>query len=90
MRGSPVQNQKLSSYVADAVSKGWRLEQQTDSSVSLLVGRPTNHLLHFFIGVFTCGLWWAVWLIIGLTNKQERIFASIDESGEVKTTRVAI
>jgi hypothetical protein len=25
-------------------------------------------LLHFFVGLFTLGFWWFVWLIIGLVN----------------------
>ena len=26
--------------------------------------KPTNHLLHFTIGIFTIGLWWFVWIFL--------------------------
>src|SRR5690606_41519358 len=28
--------------------------------------KKSNHLLHFFIGLFTCGLWWLVWPFIAI------------------------
>lgn len=35
------------------------------------LGKKTNHLLHFFLSIFTLGLWIPVWLLIGLSNKLE-------------------
>ena len=28
--------------------------------------KKCNHLLHFVIGLFTCGLWWLIWPFIAL------------------------
>jgi hypothetical protein len=28
----------------------------------------TNHLLHFFLSIFTGGLWLIIWLLLGLTS----------------------
>lgn len=27
-----------------------------------------NHLLHFLVGIFTCGLWWIAWLFIVIAH----------------------
>lgn len=29
--------------------------------------QKVNHLLHFFLGVFTFGLWWIMWLFIAIS-----------------------
>lgn len=35
------------------------------------LGKKTNHLLHFFLSIFTLGFWIPIWLLIGLSNKLE-------------------
>jgi len=54
---------------------------------ALVTIRPkTNHLLHFLIGVFTCGTWWLVWLLIYLTtsSKAAQRVLTIDEWGRAE------
>lgn len=34
-----------------------RLMMQTADSAVLAFGKPTNHILHLLLSVFTCGLW---------------------------------
>jgi len=62
---------------------GMRIESQTDTSAVLVFGSTPNHVLHFLIGVFTLGLWWIVWLIIALTNRERRRMITVDEDGHV-------
>lgn len=41
-----------------------------------------NHLLHFILGLFTCGLWWLVWPFIAIsveTNDRKRQQAYAEE-----------
>lgn len=33
--------------------------------------KPCNHLLHFFLGFVTCGIWWLVWPILAIMANQE-------------------
>ena len=38
----------------------------------------TNHLLHFILSLFTLGLWIPVWLIVSISNANERRKATND------------
>lgn len=40
-----------------------------------------NHLLHFIIGLFTCGGWWLVWLFIAAGAREVSRQVFIDEWG---------
>ena len=42
----------------------------SDQEVARLISTKskTSHLLHFFLSLFTLGLWLPVWFIIGITN----------------------
>jgi hypothetical protein len=62
-----------------------RIESQGSGQAVIVFGSKPNHLLHFLIGVFTCGAWWIVWLILALTQKESRRLISVDEFGEVTT-----
>jgi len=35
----------------------------------LLQREGVNHTLHFVLGLFTCSLWWGVWLFIALFGR---------------------
>jgi hypothetical protein len=58
-----------------------RIESQSDTQAVLVFGKPPNHLLHFLIGLFTLGVWWIVWLVLALSNKETRRMISVDEYG---------
>ena len=73
----------LARQVAMSVGSGARVESQSDTMAVLIRGRPVNHLLHFFIGVFTLGLWWIVWLLLGITGGERREVVTVDEFGNV-------
>ncbi|GGC58249.1 hypothetical protein IEU95_06980 [Hoyosella rhizosphaerae] len=83
-----MRKQYLSLAIANEVSRGGRVEWQSEFEAILVVGKPTNHVLHLLItvlgGVFTCGLlllWVFVWLVIALSNKEKRVRVGIDEYG---------
>jgi hypothetical protein len=45
-----------------------------------------NHALHFLLGVLTLSAWWAVWLLLVLTHRTERMGIAVDDDGVVQTT----
>jgi hypothetical protein len=73
----------LAQQIQQAVVKGGRVESQSDTMAVIIYGKPVNHLLHFFIGLFTVGLWWIVWLVLALTGGEKREMITIDEFGNV-------
>ena len=44
-------------------------------------------MLHFFIGIFTCGFWWLVWLFLGVTGGEKRYIVRTDEFGNTRVER---
>lgn len=39
------------------------------------VKKQTSHLLHFFLGLFTLGLWWIVWFAVGIRASYDQRLA---------------
>jgi hypothetical protein len=67
-------------------SWGWRVESQGPTQAQLVKGKHTSHLLHFFLGLFTLGLWWiTVWPAVTLLGGQKQKFLTVDEYGNVLT-----
>ena len=73
----------LAQNVTSAVAAGARVETQSDFMAVLVSGKKVNHLLHFFIGIFTLGAWWIVWAILALTGGEKRAVIQVDEYGNV-------
>lgn len=73
----------LAQNVTSAVAAGARVETQSDFMAVLVSGKKVNHLLHFFIGIFTLGAWWIVWAILALTGGEKRAMIQVDEYGNV-------
>ncbi len=65
---------------------GGRIETQDQTMAVLVYGRRVNHLLHFFIGLFTFGLWWFVWILLAITGGEKRRMITVDENGSVRST----
>lgn len=42
----------------------------SDQEVAVLLSQKskTSHLLHFFLSLFTLGIWLPVWIIVGILN----------------------
>jgi hypothetical protein len=86
---------KLADYVRNACARGWIIESQNDFNAVLFSGQRCNHSVHAIVtfvgGIFTCGfllLWGLVWLILAITQYQQRMILSIDEWGEITTQTV--
>ena len=79
--------ERLSRLVSSRTLEGWVVVDRNDrdaSAVLMSPGKPVNHILHFLIGLVTCGVWWIVWIILVLTQKKEkRVRLSIDQYGNL-------
>lgn len=73
----------LAQAIQTQVVPDMRIESQSEFQAVLVFGRRPNHLLHFFIGVFTFGLWWLVWLLLAIANRETRRIISVDEAGRI-------
>lgn len=74
--------------VANHIANGWRVESQTNLQAVLVKGHRPNHLLHFFIGLLTIGVWWLfVWLPLILFSGEKRRVLTVDGTGEVKVRK---
>jgi hypothetical protein len=69
--------------VSQRVAAGWRVESRYGSQAVLVRGQPVDHVLHAFLTVFSCSVWGAVWVVLALTNKVERVVLTIDAQGQV-------
>ena len=78
----------LANALQGQVAGGARIESQSDYQAVIVQGHRVNHLLHFFIGIFTLGLWWLVWIVIAITGGEKRQMATVDEFGNVYMQKV--
>lgn len=80
-------NMQLAASVAWHVAAGWRVESQTTFQAVLVSGAKVNHLLHFVVGLFTCGFWWLFWILIAALGGESRMVLTVDDSGTVHQTK---
>ncbi|MGW0789572.1 hypothetical protein ACWD04_15255 [Streptomyces sp. NPDC002911] len=71
--------------VGRRVAAGWRVESRSGSQAVLVRGQPVDHVLHAFLTVFSCCMRGAVWAVLALTNKVERVVITVDAQGQVVT-----
>jgi hypothetical protein len=83
-----VRKEALARMIQSQIAGGARIESQSDTQAVLVKGHRTNHMLHFFIGLFTLGLWWIVWAGIALFGGEKREVASVDEWGNSSLQRL--
>ncbi|MEV6164522.1 hypothetical protein AB0L71_21830 [Streptomyces sp. NPDC052052] len=69
--------------VNQRIASGWRVESRSETQVVMVRGRPVSHVLHAVLTVFTCFLWGAVWLVLTVTNKIERVALTVDAQGRI-------
>jgi Protein of unknown function (DUF2510) len=62
---------------------GDRVETRTATSAVMVVGKPTNHILHLLLTVFTCGLWLPLWEIEMREGGERRHMLEVDPFGVV-------
>lgn len=73
----------LAQHVAGLTGMGWRVESQTPISATLVIGRRPNHVLHALLTIFTCFMWGFMWIILGVTQREQRISLLVDDFGNV-------
>jgi hypothetical protein len=78
----------LAQQVQQAVSRGLRVESQSDFQAILVQGKPVNHTLHAILTIFTCLLWGIVWAVVAATGGEKREMIVIDEFGNVQHQRL--
>ncbi|MGW6205586.1 hypothetical protein ACWF9B_18340 [Streptomyces sp. NPDC055089] len=71
--------------VNQRIASGWRVESRSETQVVMVRGRPPNHVLHAVLTALTCFLWGAVWLVLGVTGKAERVALTVDAMGDIVT-----
>jgi len=63
---TPTPESAYQAEIARAVTKGWRVESQTDYATTLVKGHRTNHVLHLILSVITVGVWIPVWVCMAV------------------------
>ena len=72
---------KLAQGIATQVSKGWRVESQSQIQGVLVKGKNVNHTLQIFISVITLGFWLLVYIPIAIVNRRQTKIIRIDDFG---------
>lgn len=78
----------LVQHVQNCIASGARVDSQSDTMSVIVYGKPVNHILHFLIGLFTFGIWWVVWLVLGLTGGEQRELITVEEDGTLLVQKV--
>lgn len=73
----------LQQWVALQASRGGRVEFVGPDTAVVAFGSKPNHILHLLLTLFTCGLWAIVWIVVAAANRETRLSAWVDESGQV-------
>ncbi|MFC8717044.1 hypothetical protein [Kitasatospora sp. NPDC057198] len=79
----------LDQVVNQWIVQGWRVESRQPHQAVLVRGRPTNHVLHAILTIFTCLMWGIVWIIMAARGGEERTLLTVDGWGRVTTNRAA-
>lgn len=77
----------LEQQIISYVSRGWRLDTQTDFAAVLSSGKRLNHILHLLLSIVTFGIWIIFWIVMGITNKIATVTISVDKFGNTSINR---
>lgn len=72
---------KLALAISTEVSKGWRVESQSQIQAVLVKGKPINNTLHIVFSVLTLGAWLLIYIPILLVNRRQTKIIRVDEFG---------
>jgi hypothetical protein len=72
---------KLALAISTEVSKGWRVESQSQIQAVLVKGKPINNTLHIVFSVLTLGVWLLIYIPILLVNRRQTKIIRVDEFG---------
>jgi len=72
---------KLAMAIATEVSKGWRVESQSQVQGVLAKGKSVNHTLQIFLSVITLGFWLFIYVPMAIVNRRQTKIIRIDDFG---------
>jgi len=72
---------KLALAISTEVTKGWRVESQSQIQAVLVKGKPINNTLHIVFSVLTLGVWLLIYVPILLVNRRQTKIIRVDEFG---------
>jgi hypothetical protein len=88
-RTTPEQRRELMArQVQNSIAQGARVQSQSEFQAVMVKGKPVNNTLHFFVGLFTFGVWWLVWIILAITGGEKREMITVDEFGNVAVQKL--
>jgi hypothetical protein len=76
--------------IARLVGHGdFRIEARSGTMAVMARSHRVNHLLHFYIGVFTLGVWWFTgWPAMAILGGEKRSIVAVDDYGNVLNQKV--
>jgi hypothetical protein len=72
---------KLAMAISTEVSKGWRVESQSQVQAVLVKGKSINHTLQIFLSVITVGFWLLVYIPTFIVNRRQTKIIRVDDFG---------
>jgi hypothetical protein len=78
----------LDHALQDLGRRGWRIENRSDHQATIAKGQRVHHLLHFFLTLFTLGVWLLVWVPLMMFGGVKRKVVLVDEAGVIREQRV--
>jgi hypothetical protein len=83
---------RFNSYISSKAMNGFVVVDKNEAALSCVLrkeGEKINHVLHLLLTIFTC-FWGIVWIVKAMgANKEVRIRASIDSSGNLLEEKVS-
>lgn len=73
----------MEQVLRDLAFRGYRIEVVDGDRAIVSMGEPVNHLLHVVLMVFTCGLWFPIWILIMCFGGIKRRRIHVDEYGNL-------
>jgi hypothetical protein len=81
--------QALEAKANELIALGYRIESRTSTQIVYVSGKGVNHLLHFFIGLLTIGVWWLfVWLPLGIFGGEKRRIVTFQVDGTLSDRKL--
>jgi hypothetical protein len=78
----------LAQAIQQEVVAGARIQSQSEFNAVTVTGKNVNHVLHFFLTLFTFGFWAIIWIVLAITGGEKRTMVSVDEYGNILRQKV--
>jgi hypothetical protein len=78
------QAEAMQNAITACAMNGWRLVATHGNMATMVSGRPTNHVLHVLVSIFTLGLWLPIWFLIAVTaDGEKQLVITADAEGNI-------